>query len=68
MTISRDHILLEVKRTAAANGGKPLGRRAFFTETGIKESDWSGRFWARWNDVLKEAGVGPNKLNEARED
>lgn len=68
MSISRDYILREVKRTAEANGGKPLGRLAFFTETGIKESDWRGRFWARWNEVLKEAGFGPNKLTEARED
>jgi hypothetical protein len=68
MSISRDHILREVKRTAETNGGKPLGRLAFFTETGIKESDWRGRFWARWNEVLKDAGFRPNKLTEARED
>ncbi len=68
MSVSRDHILREVKRTADANGGKPLGRLAFFAETGVKESDWRGRFWARWNDVLKDAGFAPNKLTEARED
>jgi len=68
MSIHRDHILREVKRTAEANGGKPLGRAAFLAETGIKESDWRGRFWARWNEVLKDAGYGPNKLNEARDD
>lgn len=66
MTVSKDDILREVRRTAAANGGKPLGRLAFFTETGIRESDWRGRFWARWNEVLKEAGFGPNTLIEAR--
>lgn len=68
MTISKDDILSEVKRTAASNGGKPLGRLAFFRQTGIRESDWRGRFWARWNDVLKEAGFGPNALVEARPD
>ena len=66
MTISKDGILREVRRTAAANGGKPLGRLAFLTETGIRESDWRGRFWARWNEVLKEAGFGPNTLVEGR--
>ncbi|HEV2622045.1 MAG TPA: GIY-YIG nuclease family protein [Frateuria sp.] len=68
MSFTRDHILAEIKRTAAANGGKPLGRLAFLGETGIRESDWRGRFWARWNEVLKDAGFGPNKLNEGRED
>jgi Meiotically up-regulated gene 113 len=68
MSVMRDHILAEVQRTAAANDGKPLGRLAFFAETGIKESDWRGRFWVRWNEVLKDAGFGPNKLTEARED
>ncbi len=66
MTVSRDDILQEIRRTAASNGGKPLGRLAFFTETGIRESDWRGRFWARWNEVLKEAGFGPNSLVAAR--
>ena len=66
MTVSKNDILQEVRRTAAANGGKPLGRLAFFTATGIRESDWRGRFWARWNAVLNEAGFGPNTLVEAR--
>lgn len=66
MPISKDEILQEVKRIAEKNGGKPLGRLAFFNVTGIKETDWRGRFWARWNDVLREAGYGPNTLVEAR--
>lgn len=68
MRISRDHILREVQRTAKANGGKPLGRLSFFTETGIKESDWRGTYWVRWNDVLRDAGFGPNALVEAIDD
>lgn len=66
MTVTKDEILREVQRTAAANGGKPLGRLAFFRQTGIRENDWRGRFWARWNEVLKDAGFGPNTLVEAR--
>jgi hypothetical protein len=68
MGFTKDHILAEVRRTAVANGGKPLGRLAFFAETGIRESDWRGRHWVRWNDVLREAGFSPNKLTEARAD
>lgn len=68
MSISREHILQEVKRTAIANGGNSLGSREFLNETGIRVADWSGRFWARWNDALMEAGFGPNKLTEAIDD
>jgi hypothetical protein len=60
--MNRDHILSEIRRTAARNGGVPLGRSRFQDETGIKESDWSGRFWSRWSDAIKDAGFEPNQL------
>lgn len=41
----------------------PLGVDRFETATGIKEADWRGRFWARWNDAVREAGLTPNKRN-----
>ena len=60
--MTKTHILNEIKRTAEANGGIPLGKRRFASETGIKESDWYGRFWTRWNDALREVGFSPNLL------
>lgn len=57
----------EIRRTAEASGGAPLGRLRFFKETGIKEADWKGRFWARWNDAIREAGLEPNQLTQAFE-
>jgi hypothetical protein len=52
---------------AKSNGGVPIGRARFERETGIKESDWAGRFWVRWSEAVKEAGFEPNKLNIAHE-
>lgn len=58
--MDRSFILAEIKRTTEANGGKPVGRRRFATDTGIKESDWYGRYWASWGAALEEAGFAPN--------
>jgi hypothetical protein len=64
--MTKEHILSEIRRTAGANGDAPLGVDRFFTETGIKESDWHGKFWARWGDAVREAGFQPNQLTTAR--
>jgi hypothetical protein len=66
--MDKAHILQEIKRSAAANGGTPLGFRRFFSETGIKRSDWLGIYWARWGDALREAGFTPNQLTEGYDD
>jgi hypothetical protein len=63
--MTKAQILAEIKQTAKANGGAPLGWRKFATETGIKEYDWKGKLWARWNDAIREAGFVPNELTEA---
>ena len=63
--MNKQQILEEIRRTAKANGGAPLGRLKFFAATGIKESDWSGKFWVRWSEAISEAGFAPNQMNEA---
>ena len=63
----KQRILNEIKRTAEANGGVPLGVSRFFQETGIKVTDWEGKFWVRWGDALREAGFEPNQFNAAFE-
>jgi hypothetical protein len=60
----KDHILSEIQRLAAANGGKAPGYKAFVRDTGIAEHQWLGRFWARWSDAIAEAGYAPNKWVE----
>lgn len=66
--MTKSHILNEIRRTARENSGVPLGRQRFYAETGIKEGDWSGRYWARWSDALKEAGFHPNRLQTRLDD
>lgn len=61
--MDKAHIISEIRRTAEANGGTPLGRERFEQETGIKESTWSGKFWTRWSDAVREAGFLPNAMN-----
>jgi len=63
--MEKEHILKEIKRTARENGDTALGARKFFSLTGIRESDWRGKYWARWRDALIEAGFSPNQYNVA---
>jgi hypothetical protein len=65
IAMTKLEIINEIKQTAAANGGVPLGWRKFATETGIREPDWKGKLWARWSDAVREAGFTPNEMKEA---
>jgi len=64
----KSHILDEIRRTAAENGGEPLGRKRFEAETGIRYTDWFGVHWACWGDALLEAGFEPNRMQVAYND
>ena len=63
--MNKKDILREIKRTAEANGGVPLGWRKFQSETGIKYSDWHGKHWVHWNDAIREAGYVPNQFQSS---
>ncbi len=67
-SITKQHIVDEIKRTARANNGTPLGKERFLNESGIKESDWRGRYWVRWTEAVAEAGFSGNKFNAAYAD
>ena len=60
MAPSKDRILAEIRRLAVASGGVAPGTKLFARETGIKESDWRGRYWPNWGQALREAGYSPN--------
>ena len=62
--MEKQNILNLMKVTAAANGGKPLGRLRFETQAGIKEYHWS-KYWPRYNELVLEAGLAPNAKTTA---
>ncbi|MFH1538474.1 MAG: GIY-YIG nuclease family protein [bacterium] len=66
--MDKQHILKEIKRTAKENGGVPLGTGRFYTETGIRTTDWEGKHWTKWGDALIEAGYEPNTMQGAYEE
>lgn len=62
--MDKARIISEIRRTAEANGGSPLGRERFQQTTGIKESAWSGKYWTRWSEAVEAAGFSPNAMNQ----
>jgi len=64
MSVTKLYILQEIKRTTQANGGTPLRKRQFESETGIKRYDWFGVYWARWSDAIREAGWMQDHIQE----
>lgn len=67
MSYSKEEILEAIRRTAEENDHQPLGGDRFRKETGIKTYDWK-KYWARFGDAQKEAGLTPNQLNSAYDD
>ncbi|MEX2647237.1 MAG: GIY-YIG nuclease family protein [Gaiellaceae bacterium] len=65
--MKRSEIINAIRETAATNDGKPLGRERFVRLTGVTEYD-IGRYWARWGDAVREAGLEPNTLNRRFDD
>ena len=66
--MDRQHILEEIRRTAKANHGIPLGWRRFEAEAAIGHYEWFGQFWSKWSDAIREAGLEPNRISEAYTD
>jgi len=62
--LSRSEIIEAIQRCTNELGRVP-GRNKFELLTGIRESAWSGRYWARWSDAVGEAGLAPNSLQSA---
>jgi len=65
---SRESVIDEIRRIAAENGGRAPGWKLFRSETGLSESSWRGRYWARWSDALIDAGFEANERSKAYAD
>ncbi len=63
--MNKKQILEEIQRLTKAAGGVAPGKRTFETKTGVRESDWLGKYWIRWNDAVTEAGCLPNQKRVA---
>jgi hypothetical protein len=63
----RERILTEIKRVAKANGGKAPGRSVFEKETGYRDKDWLGKYWARWSDAVEEAGFVAQEFTQKQD-
>lgn len=62
--ITKEEIVGEIRKFVDGNDGEIPGERSFGKATGIKESSWKGRYWARWTDAVRAAGYDPNTLNQ----
>ncbi len=65
--MNKEEIINQVRRMAAENGCKPLGRGRFEAITGINKNAWL-KYWSRFSELQKEAGFEPNQLTRAYDD
>ena len=54
--MTKDQILAKVKALAKEHGGH-VSKDLFKKETGLRENNFLGKYWLKWNDVLSEAGL-----------
>jgi hypothetical protein len=53
--------LIGLIQALANKHGSAPSMRNFALETGLSENVWKGKYWARWNDAIAEAGLSPNE-------
>lgn len=61
--MTRTEIVARVQKQAALDNGATPGVRRLATEAGIKQHVWK-KFWPKYGDLLTEAGLARNNLEE----
>lgn len=65
--MDRDEYIEMVRRQAEANGGRPLGEKAFYRATGTQKSARFNAGFTTYNEAVSAAGFTPNKLVAAHD-
>lgn len=65
---SKEQILQEIRRIADECDGVAPGKERFAKETGVREHEWRGRYWAKWSDAVTEAGCTTNAMSSRLEE
>lgn len=63
--MNKQQILDEIRRLTVAANGKVPGSQRFKSETGIGKHGWYPKYWLRWGDAIREAGLEPNSISVA---
>ena len=59
--LPKETIICEI-RQVAEKIGRPPGVGLFEKESGIRRSEWHGKYWRTWGQALEEAGYEPNEM------
>jgi len=63
--ITKEQILSDIRRLGKQRGGH-ISLDAFLAATGLKEHQLLGKFWARWNEAIVEAGLQTKEFARPR--
>ena len=65
--MTKDQILSKLKALAKDHDGQ-ISLRTFLRETGLSEHHLIGKYWARWNEAIIEAGLSPKDFAQPKMD
>jgi hypothetical protein len=62
---TKERVLAEFHRAVKIGEGVPPGQNSFAKV--VPERSWRGKFWARYSDLVREAGFEPKRPNVAQD-